>query len=279
LLGVPVVHTGHTQTTNWRARWFGFFGQHVTAVCNSTKEYLVRRFGIPPERITVIHATSRLVPPPQLADIESVRGQFGLHPRQPVIVCVARLSPEKGHAVLLRAMLTVRREFPDARLLLVGKGHIQQQLEELTASLGLSDCVTFAGYRKQPGAIVAAASVAVLPSLHSEGFPLINIECLRLGIPVVSSNTDGVPELIRDGETGLLVPPGNAAALADAICRLLRDPAFATRLAQTGRAVALARFDPTLMCQQYEAYFASVLGQPPRPEVAARLEQLTANSA
>jgi len=180
---------------------------------------------------------------------------------------------------LLRAMLTVRREFPDARLLLVGKGHIQQQLEELTASLGLSDCVTFAGYRKQPGAIVAAASVAVLPSLHSEGFPLINIECLRLGIPVVSSNTDGVPELIRDGETGLLVPPGNAAALADAICRLLRDPAFATRLAQTGRAVALARFDPTLMCQQYEAYFASVLGQPPRPEVAARLEQLTANSA
>lgn len=268
LLGIPVVHTAHNQMGDWRARWFGVFGKHVTANCSTTKEYLIRRFRVPRDRITVIHSTARVSPPPSSEEIDSVRAEFGLTPNQPVLVCVARLSDEKGHSVLLRAMPVIRAEFPEVRLIIVGKGHLRHQLEELSASLGLTECVKFAGYRREPSAIIAAATVAVLPSFH-EAFPLANIECLRLGVPVVCTNVDGVPELIRDGETGILAPPGDVEALARGVCRLLRETDLAAELGRKGRAFALQEFEPSRMCSDFESYFARVLGRPLRPDVGA----------
>jgi glycosyltransferase involved in cell wall biosynthesis len=267
VLGVPLVHTAHNQMADWRARWFGFFGRNIIANSVETKQYMVRHFGVRPKYITVIHSTARMAPPPLPAEVEQVRATFGLQPDQPVLVCLARLSGEKGHSVLLRAMLAIRHEFPKVRLLIVGKGHLRQQLEALAASLGLGDGVTFTGYQRYPGPILAAATAAVLPSLH-EAFPLVNIECLRLGLPVVSTAVDGVPEVIQDGKTGILVPPGDAAALAEGVCRMLRNPDLARTLACNGRTFVLERFDPTLMCRRYEAYFAQVSGLDPEAGAA-----------
>jgi glycosyltransferase involved in cell wall biosynthesis len=258
LLGIPVVHTHHNPLADWRARWFAFLGQHVVANSAAARDNLIRVFGVDAKRISVIYDAPRFMPVPAPEEVARVRTEFGLVPAQPVLVCLARLTDEKGHAVLLQAMTAIRAEFPGVRLLVVGKGHLRQRLEEQAAALGLTSCVAFTGYREDANALVCAADLAVHPSLR-DAFPLTNIECLRLGVPVVSTAVDGIPELIRDGDNGVLVPPGDAGALAVAVSGALRNPARMQALAQKGRADALARFDPTVMCEQYEAYFAALV--------------------
>jgi glycosyltransferase involved in cell wall biosynthesis len=258
LLGIPVVHTHHNPLGDWRARWFGFLGQHVVANSAATRDNLIRMFGVRAERITMIYDAPRFMPVPAPEEVAWVRAEFGLVSGQPVLVCLGRLTEEKGHALLLEAMTAVRAAFPGVRLLIVGKGHLRRRLEEQAAALGLGSCVAFTGYRADANALVCAADLAVHPSLR-DAFPLTNIECLRLGVPVVSTAVDGIPELIRHGESGILVPPGDAGALATAVCEALRNPVGMRVLAQKGRADTLARFDPAVMCQRYEAYFAALV--------------------
>ncbi len=273
LLGIPVVHSHHNPLGDWRARWFSHLGVNVVANCEAARDNLIRMFGVPAERITVIYDIARFMPPPTRDAVARVRAEFALTAGQPVLVRFGRLTDEKGHAVLLEAMPRIRAEFPGVRLLIVGKGHLRQRLEEHAASLGLTDCVTFTGYREDANAIVCAADLAVHPSL-ADAFPLVNLECLCLGVPVVSTTVDGIPEVIRNGETGILVPPNDPVALASAVCASLRDPAGARALAERGRAEVLARFDPARMCEDYEAYFASILRRDLRPEVQALAKQM-----
>ena len=264
LLGVPTVHTMHTWRADWRARRFGFLGRNLVANSEATRDQLVRTFGMSPQTIALIHDVPPLMPVPTAEAVARVRSEFGVALDQPLLVCLGRLTEDKGHIVLLRAMDAIRREFPTVRLLVVGKGHLRQSLTESVKSLGLSECVKLTGYRDDANAILAAASVAVLPALR-EAFPLTNIECLRLGIPLVSTAVDGIPELIRHGETGILVPPNDPFALAAGLCELLRDPGRARALAERGRRRIGPDFDPKVMCQRYEAYFASVMHRDLRP--------------
>jgi glycosyltransferase involved in cell wall biosynthesis len=269
LLGVPVVHTMHTWRVDWRARWFGSIGKNLVANSEATRDQLVRSFGAHREAISVIHDVPRLMPPPTAAEIARVRGEFNVSSDQPLLVCLGRLTEDKGHRVLLQAMVAVRREFPTARLLIVGKGHLRAQLEEMTASLNLADAVTLTGYREDASAILAGASIAVLPSLR-EAFPLTNIECLRLGVPVVTTAVDGIPELIQNGETGILVPPDNADAFAAGVCSLLRAPELGRTLAERGRKEALDRFHPAAMCERYDRYFRALVREKQYSPAAVR---------
>ncbi|HVN86591.1 MAG TPA: glycosyltransferase family 4 protein [Candidatus Binatia bacterium] len=276
LLGIPVVHTMHTWRADWRVRWLGFIGRNAIANSDATRDQLVRAFGLRPEAITLIRDVPPLMSEPSAAAVSRVREEFGVSPDQPLLVCLGRLTEDKGHIVLLRAMPEIRREFPSARLLVVGKGHLRSALTEQVAAMQLADCVTLTGYREDANAILAAATVAVLPSLR-EAYPLTNIECLRLGIPLVSTAVDGIPELVKDGENGVLVPPANPPALAEAVCGLLRDPALARRFAEAGRAQIGADFSPIVMCQRYEAYFASLVRRDGRPELGPVLNRESRN--
>ena len=268
LLAIPVVHSAHSQMTNWRARWLGCLGTHVVANSEATREYLIHTLRVRPEHITVILDAPKFMAVPSTADIERVRTEFGYTSDQPVLVCLGRLTDEKGHAVLLQALASIRREFPRVRLLVVGKGHLRRELESLTQALRLDDVVTFTGYRDDVSALLCAATVAVHPSL-SDASPFTNIECLRLGVPVVSTEVGGISEVIRDGETGILVPRNDAPALAEAVCRALRDPKAVRAFTETGQAEVAARFSPAVMCQRYEAYFAAVLRRSLRPGLDA----------
>jgi glycosyltransferase involved in cell wall biosynthesis len=257
VLGIPVVHTAHSQTTNWRARSFGYFGHNLVANSVSTRDHLVRAFGACREDIAVIEDVPQWMPVPTAADVERVRVEFGVAPGQPVLVCLGRLAEEKAHAVLLEALVQVRRYFPDVRLLIVGKGHLRGCLEERARMLGVADVTTFTGYRDDANAILCAATVVVCPSVI-DVLQFVILESLRFRIPVIATSVGEVPGVIRENETGFLVQPNDPAALAQAICTALNGLDSARALAERGRAEVLARFDPTLMCRQYEAYFASV---------------------
>jgi glycosyltransferase involved in cell wall biosynthesis len=163
----------------------------------------------------------------------TLRDEYGMEPGSLVVGVVARLEPEKGHPTLLEAWPQVLFEVPDAYLLVVGEGSQRETLERQAAELRVAHRVVFTGRRDDVPAVTAALDVAVLPS-YREAQGLSVLEAMALSRPVVASNVGGIPEMIDDGLTGLLVPPHDPAALADAITRLLVDHQYADVIARRG---------------------------------------------
>jgi glycosyltransferase involved in cell wall biosynthesis len=158
----------------------------------------------------------------------------------PVIGTVSHLIPWKGQEIFLRAAAQLLQAHPGWRFVVVGDPIFQfrterERLERLAGELGISDRVTFAGHREDIPAVMSALDLFVLPSLY-EPFGRVLIEAMGARKPVVASRAGGVPEIVLDGETGVLVPPGEPEALADAIADLVVDRERAERLAAAGRA-------------------------------------------
>jgi glycosyltransferase involved in cell wall biosynthesis len=184
----------------------------------------------------------------------TLREEYGLPAEGPMIGVVARLEAEKGHPTLIEAWPQVLAEFPDATLLVVGEGSRRAALEAQVAALGLSRSVVFTGRRDDVPAVTAALDVAVLPS-YREAQGLTILEAMALSRPVVASNVGGIPEMIEDGRTGLLVPPHDPAALAGAITRLLRDHPLADTLARAAHDQVHERFCVELMARAVETIY------------------------
>ena len=168
--------------------------------------------------------------------------EYGMEPGSQIVGVVARLEPEKGHPTLLEAWPAVLRSVPDAYLLIVGEGSRRDALEALTRDLHIAHRVVFTGRRDDVPAVTAALDVAVLPS-YREAQGLSILEALALSRPVVASDVGGIPEVITDGVTGVLVPPHDPDALAAAIVRLLRDHPYADTLGRAGHDMVHDRFD------------------------------------
>ncbi len=173
---------------------------------------------------------------PSGIDLDEVRSALPtrLVSGTPVIGAVARLAPVKGHQHLIEAAPAILRRFPDACLLLVGDGELRGALEERAKALGLADRITFTGFRRDVPSTIAGMDLVVLPSLN-EGMGRVLVMSMALGKPIVATRVGGVPELLGEGEAGVLVPPGDSAALADAICMLLENPARARELGEAGK--------------------------------------------
>jgi glycosyltransferase involved in cell wall biosynthesis len=154
---------------------------------------------------------------------------------------MARLEPQKGHRILLQALSLLRAEFPNIRLICLGTGALKDELTKTVRDLGLENIVRFVGFRSNVGDWLAAVDIGVLPSFY-EGLPLTAVETLAAGIPLVATAVDGTPEVVIDGETGHLVPPGDPAAMAEAIGRLARQPELRRKFALAGRDRVLKRF-------------------------------------
>jgi glycosyltransferase involved in cell wall biosynthesis len=198
--------------------------------------------------------------------------EYGFAPGTLLVGTVARLEPEKGHPTLLEAWRLVVDRVPEARLLIVGEGSRREALEDLARSLGLlgEDCsgdacvgtrgarpgakVVFTGRRDDVPAVIAALEVAVLPS-YREAQGITILEAMALGRPVVASNVGGIPEMIEDGRTGLLVHPHDPPALADAIVRLLTDHPLADILGRAGHDLVHERFCVERMVTAIESIY------------------------
>lgn len=194
----------------------------------------------------------RALPPAPL------RAEYGLATEARLVGAVARLAPEKGQRTLIAAWPQVLALIGAAHLLIVGEGEDRVDLEAQAAGLGIAGTVTFTGYRADVPALTAALEVAVLPS-YREAQGLSALEAMAMGVPVVASRVGGIPEMIRDGESGLLVPPDDPAALAAAIARLLTDPPYARALAARGYELAHSRFGLEAMVAAVEEVYAQVL--------------------
>jgi L-malate glycosyltransferase len=271
LCRVPlIVETPHVRE-QWRTGWLrsrfvvdrlsALFVDRFIAVSMANGRYLTGQKRLPARKIVVIQNGCDVErfdpehrPPPGL------RSSLGFDDGDPVIVVVARLEPQKGHRVLLVALQEVVRRFPRARLVCVGSGALRDDLEARTRALGLTGSVRFVGYQSNIADWLALADLTVLPSFY-EGLPLVAIESLAAGRPMVATAVDGTPEVVVDGETGLTVPPGEAASLADAITRLLADPEERRRMGAAARRWALDHFTDERQVRRTEELYVTAVEQ------------------
>ncbi|HEC23079.1 MAG TPA: glycosyltransferase family 1 protein [Chloroflexi bacterium] len=160
------------------------------------------------------------------------------------VVCVGRLEGDKSQDTLIRAAALLKEEFPDLVVEFVGEGPLEEDYRRLAREVGASEVCQFVGRlpHREVFRRMAAATVCVLPSL-TEAFGIVNIESLAVGTPVIASHTDGIVEIIRDGQDGFLFPPGDYRALAEGLHRLLSDPDLRARMSRSARERFLAEYE------------------------------------
>jgi len=156
-------------------------------------------------------------------DVAAKRKHLGIKPLETVVGTVGWLLPIKGPTYLMNAMLQVWSDYPDVKLVYVGKGELEKSLKTMAAKMDVLEKVLFLGWRDDVHEIMQTFDIFVLPSLN-EGMGRVIVEAMAAGKPVIASRTGGIPDLVRDGETGRLVEPCDASELAVAICDLVKNP-------------------------------------------------------
>lgn len=268
--GIPVVTTFHSllrydyssQAEAWVARVLTRLTNNRTdrfiAISGAVKEDLIA-MGVAPDKVQVIYNgldVSLLVPGD---DPNAVRRKLGILPGQRVVAMVGRLHAVKGHVYLLQAARQIVTQYDDVVFLLVGEGPERQQIERTVEELGLSDKVIMTGYYPNISELYPIMDMLCLPSLM-EGMGLVLLEAMYFGVPVVATQVGGIPEVIIDGESGLLVAPGNSEALAVAITWLLDDFYLRQRLIAGGRQRA-QEFTVEKMVHHTEKVYAGLVSR------------------
>ncbi|MGD0199378.1 MAG: glycosyltransferase family 4 protein [Bryobacteraceae bacterium] len=232
-------------------RWSLRAADRVVTVCGPFAAALART-GVRPERIVVRHnAVEPFVPAPE-AEVARLRAALGIPKGALVVLCAGRLSKEKGHADLIRAIAVVAqgRGTPPFRLVVAGGGPERGSIERTCAALGLVENVILTGYQPDLRVYYQMADMVALSS-HTEGSPNVLLEAMAAGLPVVATRVGGVPEIAGHEENALLVEPRDPEAMAAALVRLLRDEDLRKRLGAAARIVTF-KYTP-------EAYFRGLL--------------------
>jgi len=188
------------------------------------------------------------------------RARWGIEADCPVVGIVSKLWEGKGHDTLFAAFATLRGHLPRARLLVVGEGELMPRLKDLALELGIADAVVFTGFMEDVTPAMGAMDLSVLPSLF-EGMGRVLLEAMAMSLPVVASRVGGIPDVVVHQETGLLVPPSDAPALAAAMESILVDKAVAVRMGAAGRARVDERFRARAMAQAIEKVYRRLLGE------------------
>lgn len=177
---------------------------------------------------------------------------------QPLIAIVGRLSPEKGHRYFLEGAKIIQALRPEAKFLILGEGPLRVELEGLAVRLGVKEAVSFLGYQRDVAGYMAASDLVVQASLR-EGLPNALLEALALGKAVVATRVGGVPEVIRDGQTGFLVPPKEPQKLAERVLWLLEKPEEAVKMGKRGRVRVVSAFSIEGLARRLAETYSQVL--------------------
>jgi len=248
--------------------------QGVIFVSAASRAGFAARYRCRPDRWAVLPNgvdLARYRPPPDGTPV-AAPADLAIPAGVPVVTVVAALRPPKGHAVALAAWPAVLAAAPEARLLLVGSGPEESALRAQARSLAIADRVVFAGLRGDVPQLLAASTLALLPT-WTEALPTALVEAAACGLPAVASAVGGVPEVVADGSSGLLVPPGDPAALAAAVTAVLRDDGRRTEMGRAARALAERRFDAVRWAGRLRAgYAAAAAGGPAAAAFAGAAE-------
>src|SRR5881296_1245118 len=257
-LGLPVVRSRHVSIAIRSALVYRLADRIVTS--GEAVRALVVAAGIPPERVVAIPPgvdTTRFHPAVSGA---AVRGELRLGAGEPLVGLVANIRGSKGHNVFLEAAREILTAAPRARFLIVGDGVGYEEVRRRVSALGLGERVTMTGFRRDIPEVMAALDVLVLPSIRSEATSQVIPQALAVGTPVVATTVGGSPELVRDGETGRLVPPADPHALAGAVLEILGDPARARAMGRAGQAAVAAGLTLDASMTRTTAVYRALLG-------------------
>lgn len=267
--GVPVIvsalhATGLPDRVEWPNRRLARLTDAFIALADTHAAYLRDQEGCPAEKIRVIHNgidAERFQP--RAAD-PALRRELGLRGEGPVVAIVAQLRPEKNHELFLDAAALVHAQLPTAEFLIIGEGPRRAALEALAAQLGLAEAAHFCGRRGDMPEVLSQTDVVVLSS-KMEASPVSILEALACQRPVVATRVGSVPELIDDGTTGYLVPPGNAGAMAERIIALAKNADLRQRMGTAGREMVLGGYSLDQMTRGYEDLIADIYTSKCRP--------------
>jgi glycosyltransferase involved in cell wall biosynthesis len=249
----------HDVTYAWWQRWVVRYTMRYAdlVLLNSEnyREFAITAEGAPADRLLVIHNSIRLADYQRPVDRAALRAELGVHANEVLLGSVGRLVPQKGFDVLLQALALL--PCSDLRLLIAGVGPEETKLRTLADQLGLHDRVCFAGYRRDVPQLMQCFDLYTHAS-RFEGMPIVVLEAMASGCPIVATAVDGTRELIDDGEQGWLVPPDDPARLAQAIQSALADPAEALRRAAGARERVAAQFNEEAVMALWERAFKGV---------------------
>lgn len=261
-LGLPAIlheHANHTDTPWFQkvADW-ALAGQTdlAIAVSASTAEFTTRARLIPAARTKVVYLGSPLdefARPRSVAEIAAARAAMGIAAETIAVGTVTRLMPSKGNQYLVEAVPEIVRRQPRARVFIVGEGELRGELQAQAEALGLGDRLVFVGFKRDVSEVLAALDIVVFPSLW-EGTPLTAFEALAAGKPIVSTDADGLLDILTAGRDALVVPKRDAAALARAVTGLIADPALAAAVAQEARRTG-AKYDIAVFVRKMERLY------------------------
>lgn len=256
---IPYVATCHGFfKTRWTRKLFPCWGNKSIAISVAVKDHLHQDFQIKDKNIRIIHNAIDVERFPLILKKDRIEEQSKLDLQWPVVGIIARLSDVKGQDILVQAMPGILKRFPKAQLLLVGEGKFERALKDWVECLRVEESVRFYPVVNKVLDFLKLMDVFVMPS-RMEGFGISVLEAQACGIPVVASNVGGLPNIIQQGETGLLVEKENPNALADAICDLLEDKEMAKMLAQKGRTFVLENYSLIKMAKETETVYRELV--------------------
>lgn len=244
---------GWNARSRYEIRFIAMLTDLAICVSEAVRDDLLGKYGFSDARtITVLNGVNRTRYTPLPALRGEMRDRLGLSPADVLAVGAGRLVPHKGYHLLLEAVARVRARHPELKCVIVGDGAERANLEALSQRLALGSAACLAGFQPDVVPYLQAADFFVLPSSR-EGLPLSALEAMACGVPCVLTRVSGNPEIVEDGENGLLVPVGSIGALADAITRMVADPSARERMAAAALDTVARRFDISMTTRKLEA--------------------------
>jgi glycosyltransferase involved in cell wall biosynthesis len=267
-------HHGYTTTDqkmrlyNRLNRWSLPKADRVITVCEAFANELAGQ-GVSRARIAVKHNSIRPQPAAASREVHALWRRLNVDQGQLVVLAVGRLSQEKAHIDLVHAFKDLRDVHPEinAKLVILGDGPERGRLAAAASSLGINDSVVFVGEVRDVTPYYAAADVLANPS-HSEGSPYVLLEAMAAGLPIVATAVGGVPEMVTDNESALLVPARDPRAMSAAIARTLTDASLARRLSAKASALVSSRFSPETYVRSLVEIYREVISSADKPRVS-----------
>lgn len=260
-MGIPAVSTVHGWTSATprlrvyeacHRKYLRYFDKVIT-VSQAIQQTLLES-GVPATKLVTLNNAINVGAFPEGSDGDGFRLELAVGPGAKLIGTVGRLSVEKGLDYFLKAGAQIIARDPSVKLILVGEGPQQEELKALADALGISSSTIFCGYRRDVDRIYPALEMFVLPSL-TEGIPIALLEAMAFSRPVIASRVGGVPEVIEDGVTGLLVSPKDLEQLTERMWRLLCSPEAATEMGRRARKCVESRFDTRAWIKTIEGIY------------------------
>lgn len=267
-LKIPIIITEHdpfklSVFKNIFKKWTLKYVAKIVAISQNNQKILEKLYPKHKNKITMIHNgidltwwQSQLLRLTKV-DIERIKTQiFQAHMDTLILIAIAELHERKGLKYLIEAIAELAREYPNIKLVIVGEGKERNNLEKLGDKLKLKANLAFLGRQKNIPQLLSSSDIFVLPSAQREAFGFVNLEAMICGLPVVTTKVGGIPEIVKDGETGFLVEPQNANSLKENLKKLIENAKLRKSMGEKGRKRAMQNFSAEKMAAQYENIYA-----------------------